>query len=74
MKNVAANLRYWASGFVIAGVGVVAARWIAPRLEGNLRIGFTLGGELIAILGLFIIAIGVRRRVAVASAADNDAD
>ncbi|MCR6656971.1 MAG: hypothetical protein NVV63_14445 [Opitutus sp.] len=73
MKNVAANLRYWASGFAIAGLGVIAARWIAPGFEGTARLAWTIGGELFALTGLLIIAIGVRRRVAAASAASNDA-
>ncbi len=73
MKNVAANLRYWASGFAIAGLGVIAARWIAPGFEGTARLAWTIGGELFALTGLLIIAIGVRRRVAAASVVNNDA-
>ncbi len=72
MKNVAANLRYWVSGLLVAGAGIVAVRWIAPGFEGAARLVLTVGGELLALSGLLVIAIGVRRRVAAASAVRSD--
>ena len=68
MKNVANNLRYWSIGLLVALAGVTSARWIAPMYAGHLRLVLTLGGQLVAISGLFIICLGVRRRIQQASA------
>lgn len=68
MKNVAHNLRYWSFGLLVALAGVASARWIAPMTTGPLRLGLTLGGQLVAFSGLFIICVGVRRRIQQASA------
>ncbi len=68
MKNVASNLRYWSTGVLVALCGVVCARVIAPTSTGNVRIALTLGGQLVAFSGLFILCLGVRRRLKQAAA------
>lgn len=63
MKNVLANAGFWTAGILVAAVGIVCARAIAPSLAGTPRIFLTLGGQLFALGGLFIICLGVRRRI-----------
>ncbi len=63
MKNVRANLSYWIAGTSLAAMGVVSARWIAPMTADHFRIYLTLGGQLLAIGGLFLICFGVSRRL-----------
>ena len=63
MKNVVANTRFWIAGTLVAVGGVACARVIGPSLTGTLRISFTLAGQLLALAGLFIICLGVRRRI-----------
>lgn len=67
MKNVVANARYWIAGSVAAFAGVALTRLVAPSLEGNLKIYTAVGGQLLALAGLFIICLGVRRRIKQAS-------
>lgn len=63
MKNVAANLRPWIAGVLTAFTGVALARVVGPSLDGSLRIYTTVGGQLLALTGLFIICLGIRRRI-----------
>lgn len=63
MKNVAANARPWIAGIAVASGGVVLARAVAPSFAGPLRLVLTVGGQLLALGGLFIICLGVRRRI-----------
>ena len=63
MKNVAANARYWVVGTLAAFVGVALARVVAPHLSPSARIACTVGGQLLALAGLALIAFGVSRRV-----------
>ena len=63
MKNVGANLRFWIAGSTLAFLGVALARIVAPSLDGRNQICVTIGGQLLAICGLFIICLGVRRRI-----------
>lgn len=67
MKNVLANARFWISGIAIALAGVVVARAVAPLADGTDRIVLTVGGQLLALGGLFLICLGVRRRIKSAS-------
>lgn len=69
MKNITSNLRYWSTGALVALCGVTCARVIAPTSTGQLRVVLTLGGQLVALSGLFIICLGVRRRIKQATAA-----
>jgi hypothetical protein len=68
VKNLRANARYWIIGTATAFLGVALARVSAPYFHGGLRFGFTLAGQLLALAGLFIIGLGVRRRINQATA------
>lgn len=63
MKNVAANARYWIAGTLIALAGVALARLVAPSLGSPTRLYCTVGGQLLALAGLVLLAYGVSRRV-----------
>lgn len=63
MKNVAANARFWIAGSAVAFLGVLLVRVVSPSLDGKPQIYVTAGGQLLAILGLFILCLGVRRRI-----------
>ena len=54
---------YWIAGIVTAFGGVAIARWIAPHYEGKTAAYLAAGGQLLALMGLVIIAFGVRQRV-----------
>lgn len=63
MKTVAANARPWIAGTAVAIGGVLLARFVAPHTAGAFRVTLTVGGQLLALGGLFIICLGVRRRI-----------
>lgn len=63
MKNVAANLRFWLAGSAVATLGVMLARVVGPSLDGRVKIYVTAGGQLLAVGGLLILCLGVRRRI-----------
>ena len=64
MKPTRANLAPWALGSAVAFVGVALARWAAPALAPGARIPVALAGFTVALLGLYLIARGVNRRLA----------
>lgn len=55
--------RTWTAGIVLAVAGAVTARFIAPRIEASHRAYVLLPAQVIALLGLFLIAWGVSRRL-----------
>ncbi len=63
MKNVRAHLRFWLAGLLTALAGIVVARAIAPSFSSPLGPVLTAAGQLLALGGLFIICLGVRRRI-----------
>jgi len=63
VKNVRANAPYWIAGTLTAFLGVALARVIGPSLAGGVRASTVVGGQLLALVGLFIICLGVRRRI-----------
>ncbi len=63
MKNVRANARFWIAGTLVALAGVASARFVAPSFEHALRLVFTVASQLLALGGLFIICLGIRRRI-----------
>lgn len=63
MKTVRTNAGPWILGTLLAFTGVALARAFAPSLSGNLRIAATVAGQLLALGGLFVICLGVRRRI-----------
>lgn len=54
---------WWLAGIILAAVGVLLARFAAPGLGERARALTALAGELLALGGLVVIAIGVSRRV-----------
>ena len=63
MNNFRNNLRYWIAGVSAAAVGVTLARMVAPSLGGHFRLWLTVGGQFLALGGLLIICLGIRRRI-----------
>jgi hypothetical protein len=63
MKNVTRNARYWLGGSLLAVAGVLLARVFGPHATSPLRLPLTLGGQLLALSGLFLICVGVSRRL-----------
>ncbi len=63
MKNVRAHLRFWLAGVVTALAGVTVTRLIAPSFPVPLGPIAAAAGQLLALVGLFIICLGVRRRI-----------
>lgn len=68
-----ASARHWLAGIALAIVGVVVARFVAPAFEARPRAGLALLGELTALAGLYVIVLGIRRRLRLASATAEDA-
>ncbi len=60
-----AAARHWLAGIAVCALGAAIARLLAPALtdETRLRALITLFGELVALAGLFIIVLGIRRRL-----------
>jgi hypothetical protein len=67
VKTVRANAGPWIVGTLLALIGVALARLVAPTLAGHARLLATLGGQLLGLGGLFVICLGVRRRLRAAS-------
>ncbi len=63
MKTIRGNLRPWLLGTLLALAGVVLARVIAGSCDGTARIVVTVCGQMVALGGLFVICLGVRRRI-----------
>ncbi|MDF3056412.1 MAG: hypothetical protein K0R17_627 [Rariglobus sp.] len=63
-----ASARHWISGTVIAFTGVAVSRGVASGFEGRPHALFALAGQLVALGGLFIILLGIRRRLSRANA------
>lgn len=67
-----ASARFWLAGLALAVVGVALAREVAPRLGDaeRARALVALAGEIAALAGLFVIALGIRRRARAAAEAE----
>jgi hypothetical protein len=63
VKNVRANAKFWSAGIITALLGVALARAVGPSLVGPARIATVVAGQILALTGLFIICLGVRRRI-----------
>jgi hypothetical protein len=68
-----ASARHWLAGLALAVAGVVVARVIAPTFDARPRAALALLGELTALAGLYVIVLGIRRRLRLASAAADNA-
>jgi drug/metabolite transporter superfamily protein YnfA len=58
-----ASARYWIAGTALAFAGVAVARVVAPGYEARTRAALALTGQLVALAGLAIILLGIRRRL-----------
>lgn len=62
-----ASARHWLAGLALATLGVAVNRLLAPAFPaGQLRAAIALSGELVALAGLAVIALGIRRRLKLA--------
>ena len=57
------NARPWLAGLALAVAGVVLTRLVAPDFSARPRAALALAGELLALAGLLVIALGIRRRL-----------
>jgi hypothetical protein len=62
-SSLRASARRWLLGTLLALIGVVLARLVAPTCTKSTSTGLTLVGQLLGLTGLFIIARGIRRRL-----------
>lgn len=60
---IKASLRHWVFGTVIALAGVAISRVLATGFEGRVHAVFAVAGQVIALGGLFVILLGIRRRL-----------
>lgn len=67
-----ASARYWITGLLLAALGVALNRLASPAVEGAPRSVLALGGQLLGVGGLIVIASGIRRRIERASS-ENEA-
>lgn len=63
MKNVRMQSRYWLAGTLLALVGVTVARGAAALGGGWSPHAAAVAGRLLAGAGLFVLTLGVSRRV-----------
>lgn len=60
---IKASARHWVFGIALAFAGVAITRVVAPGFETASRAVFALTGQLIALGGLYVILLGIRRRL-----------
>lgn len=59
---------YWIGGVLTALSGALAVRFVGPSIaDERYRAAVVIAGQLCALLGLFVIALGVRKRLKVAN-------
>jgi hypothetical protein len=58
-----ASARHWLTGIVLAAAGVAVNRLLAPGFEGRAHAAVAVTGQLVALSGLFVILLGIRRRL-----------
>lgn len=54
---------HWLLGVMMALAGVVLARSVGPALSQPSKAWVTVSGQVLAVTGLLVIAVGVRNRV-----------
>ena len=69
-----ASARHWLYGIILAALGVMINRQLAPAFTDKTRSALALAGELIALAGLAVIMLGIRRRIQLAEAARPSGD
>ena len=60
--NIPTAYRHWVAGTSVALAGVGLTRILAPALHGGLAAAAAVTGQLLALAGLLLIALGVRQR------------
>jgi peptidoglycan/LPS O-acetylase OafA/YrhL len=60
--SLRSNWRLWLLGLVVALAGVVIARVAAPHATGKTQTMLISLGRLVSFAGLFVIALGIKRR------------
>lgn len=60
---IKASAGHWIVGVVLAAVGVTLCRVVAPGFEERARAVLAVVGQLTALSGLFVILMGIRRRL-----------
>ncbi len=65
---IKASARHWVFGTMIALAGVAINRVLATGLEDRAHAVLAAAGQLIALGGLFVILLGIRRRLRLANA------
>jgi uncharacterized membrane protein YidH (DUF202 family) len=69
-----ASARHWLAGLALASAGVAANRLLAPCFSSpQVRAACAVTGELVALTGLLVIMLGVRRRIRMAEQANQSA-
>ncbi|MDR1011536.1 MAG: hypothetical protein LBM04_10530 [Opitutaceae bacterium] len=63
MSQHAKTTLYWIIGIATAFGGVAIVRLVAPRYAEKTAAYLSAGGQLMALMGLVVIAFGVRQRV-----------
>ncbi|HWL15864.1 MAG TPA: hypothetical protein VNR00_09675 [Opitutus sp.] len=63
MSPLRNRARWWIAGVSTALSGVALVRLVAPQFDGSVRLLVAAGGQLLALGGLFIICLGVSRRI-----------
>ena len=58
-----ASARHWIFGVAIAFAGVAISRVVAPGFDGRIHAMVALAGQFVALGGLFVILLGIRRRL-----------
>ena len=62
--EIKASGRHWLLGVTLAFTGVALARLVAPGFEASsARALFAVTGQLTALGGLWVILLGIRRRL-----------
>lgn len=66
-----ASARHWLAGLALAATGVAVNRLLAPGFASHqIRAACAVTGELVALTGLLVIMLGVRRRIRLAEQAN----
>lgn len=73
MRNPLAQMAaFWITGTLVAFTGVAVTRWLAPAVRHPVGVWVAVTGQLLALGGLFVIALGVRRRLRIAPGVPKD--
>ncbi|MFA6960069.1 MAG: hypothetical protein WC205_04865 [Opitutaceae bacterium] len=60
---IKASARYWLAGIALAIAGVAISRLLAPEFQARSHATIALIGQLLALSGLWVIIMGIRRRL-----------